>query len=353
MRRVGTTEIRFAHLPSGARIAWAAQGRGPPLLRAAHWMTHVGQDPASPVWQPWLARLGRDFRVLRYDERGCGLSGPDATPLSVATALEEIEAVADDAGLDRFALLGISGGAAPAIAYAARHPQRLSHLVLLGGFACGPLADNPSDATRAWVEATERLIELGWARAGSPVQQFFTSTLIPDGSPEQIKALNEQQRLSCGPERAAALLRARVRVDVRPLLREVRCPTLVLHVEHDTAVNVENGRAVAAAIAGSRFVQLPGRNHIPLAGEPAFELMCEAIAGFVRTPRGAADGPAFTPRERDLLALVAAGRDNLQIAAALGIADKTARNALSKLYTRLGVEGRPQAVVRARELGYG
>lgn len=348
-----TQEVRFAHVASGARIAWASQGRGPPLLRAAHWMTHVGNDPVSPVWQPWLSRLGREFRVLRYDERGCGMSGPDATPLDLQTAVEEIEAVADDAGLQQLALLGISGGAAPSIAYAVRHPDRVSHLILLGAYACGQLAGEPSADVQAWVQATERLIELGWGRAGSPVQQFFTSTLIPDGTPEQVRALNEQQRLCCGPERAAALLRARVRVDVRPLLKQVGCPTLVLHAENDTAVGIENGRHLAATIPGARFVALPSRNHIPLAPEPAFEQFVEAVAAFVHATPSDAGAGAFTARERALLHLVAAGRDNLQIGAELGLADKTVRNALSRLYRHLQVEGRPQAVVRARELGFG
>lgn len=346
-------QIRFAHVASGSRIAWAAQGRGTPLLRAAHWMTHVGQDAQSPVWQPWLSRLGREFRFVRYDERGCGMSGPDDTPLSLDTAVEELEVVADDAGLDRFALLGISGGAPAAMAYAARHPARVSHLVLLGAYACGTLAGDPSAEQRAWVLATRRLVELGWGRAGAPVQQFFTATLIPGGTAEQVHALNEQQRLCCGPARAAALLQSRLTLDVRALLPQLRCPTLVLHVDQDAAVALENGRHLAAAIPGARFVALPGRNHIPLGGEPAFDQFCDAVAGFVRSPLQAAGSASYTARERTLLHLVAAGRDNLQIGAELGLADKTVRNALSRLYTRLGVEGRPQAVVRARELGSG
>ncbi len=346
-------QIRFAHVASGSRIAWAAQGRGMPLLRAAHWMTNVGHDPQSPVWQPWLSRLGHEFRLVRYDERGCGMSGPDDTPLSLDTAVEELEAVADDAGLERFALLGISGGAPAAIAYAARHPGRVSHLVLLGAYACGTLAGEPSAEQRAWVLATQRLVELGWGRAGAPVQQFFTATLIPGGTAEQVHALNEQQRLCCGPARAAALLQARLTLDVRALLPQLRCPTLVLHVDQDAAVALENGRHLAAAIPGARFVALPGRNHIPLGGEPAFEQFCDAVSGFVRSPLQAAGSTPYTARERTLLHLVAAGRDNLQIGAELGLADKTVRNALSRLYTRLGVEGRPQAVVRAREQGFG
>jgi pimeloyl-ACP methyl ester carboxylesterase/DNA-binding CsgD family transcriptional regulator len=356
-------DIRFARLASGARLAWAASGRGPPLLRAAHWMTHVAHDVRSPIWQPWLQRLGRELRVVRYDERGCGMSEADSTPLSLASAVEELAVVADAAGLQRFALLGISGGAAPAIAYAVRHPERVSHLVLLGGYACGTLAGTPSDDQRAYCEATLRLVRLGWGKAGSPVQQFFTATMIPAGTPAQVAALNEQQSLCCGAERAEALMRARLELDVQALLPELRCPTLVLHVTDDATVHCSQGLALAGAIAGARFVALDGRNHIPLEGDLAFEQLCEALSAFLRAPAatGGADGSAnagggaspHTARERELLRLVAQGRDNAQIAAHLGLAEKTVRNAMSQLYRRRGVEGRPQAVVRARELGYG
>ncbi len=356
-------ELRFTHLPTGARIAWARSGHGPPLLRAGHWMTHVEYDTESALFQPWLERLGRAVTLYRYDERGCGLSGSDTEPPSLESAVQEIAAVADAAGLQRLALLGISGGAAPSIAYAARHPERVSHLVLLGGFSHGLMHRNPSAEQVAYIEAQTRLIELGWGVRNSPVQQFISATMLPDGTPVQVAALNEQQRRSCDGPRAAAIFRSRLELDVRSDLALVRCPTLVLHAQGDAAVNVELGRELAAGISGARFESLHSRNHIPLAGEPAFERFCEAVAAFV-TPNALGiggnatsntalvHGPAFTPRERELLMLVARGCDNLQIAAHLGLADKTVRNALSHLYTKLGVDGRTHAVVRARELGF-
>jgi pimeloyl-ACP methyl ester carboxylesterase len=345
-------EIRFTRLASGARIAWARSGHGPPLLRAAHWMTHVERDADSPIWRPWLERLGRQVSLVSYDERGCGLSGADDTPLGLDAAVEELLAVADAAGLGQTAVLGISGSAAPAIAMAARHPERVTHLVLLGAYSHGLLHSAPSAEALAYHEATLRLVELGWGKADSAVQQFFTATLIPDATPAQKHALNEQQRLSCDGRRAAAILRARVALDVRPLLPWVRCPTLVLHAAADATVPVERGRELAAGIAGASFETLATRNHIPLAGEPAFERFCDALAAHVCP----AQAPALTglsPRDRALLDLVARGHDNLQIAAHLGLAEKTVRNTLSRLYTRLAVEGRPQAIVRARELGFG
>jgi pimeloyl-ACP methyl ester carboxylesterase len=345
-------ELRFARLRSGARIAWATSGKGPALVRAAHWMTHVEHDLESPIWRPWLERLGRDLQLVRYDERGCGLSGPDASPLGIEAALEELEIVVDALGLEQVALLGMSGAVAPAVAYAARHPERVTHLVLLGGYTHGMLHREPSQAQLQLHEASAKLIELAWGQRDAAVQQYFTAQMIPDATPEQVRALNDQQRLSCDGARAAAIYRARAVLDVRGFLPQVRCPTLVLHADGDAVVPVELGRELAASITGARFETLPSRNHIPLAGEPAFERFCAAASAFIHGRQAAAAG-SFTPRERVLLALVAQGLDNLQIAAHTGLADKTVRNALSKLYTTLQVEGRPQAVARARDLGFG
>ena len=348
-------EIRFTHVKSGARIAWSRSGRMAPatplLVRAAHWMTHVEYDAESPIFRPWIERLGRELGLLRYDERGCGLSGPDDTALDLAAALEELEVVVDASQEPRVALLGISGGAATAVAYAALHPERVSHLVLLGGYTHGLLHRAPSAEQLAYADAIATLMQHGWGQPGSAVQQFFSATLIPDATAAQREAMNEQQRLSCDGMRAAAIFRARCRVDVRPLLARVQCPTLVMHSAGDATVQVELGRELAAGIVGARFEALPSRNHLPLHGEVAFERFCDAVTDFVHQ-RPAATGHRFTPRERALMALVAQGLDNLQIGAHLGLADKTVRNQLSQLYRRLGVDGRSHAVVRTRELGF-
>lgn len=344
-------ELRFAHVASGARIAWAASGQGPVLVRTASWMTHVGQDMASPIWQPWLERLGRSLRVVRYDERGCGLSGSDDVTIGLESTVEELSVVVDATAAAPVAVLALSGGAATAVAYAARHPERVSHLVLVGGYTHGLMHRQPSTQALQMHESLAHLIEHGWGQASSAVQQYFTAQLVPDASSEQVRSLNEQQRLSCDGRRAAAILRARVALDVRNEAPLVRCPTLVLHADGDLVVPMALGLELAAAIPGARFESLATRNHIPLAGTPAFEAFCDAVGRFVAGARQAGD-PGFTPRQRELLALVARGMDNLQIAAHLGLADKTVRNALSHLYAAMGVEGRPQAVVKARELGY-
>ena len=224
--------------------------------------------------------------------------------------------------------------------------------MLLGGYSHGLLHRSPGADQLAYIQAQAHLIELGWGVRNAPVQQFITATMIPDGTPEQVAALNEQQRRSCDGPRAAAIFRSRLALDVRAEIGKVQCPTLVLHADGDAAVSVELGRELAAAIPGARFESLRTRNHVPLAGEPAFERFCDAVAEFVGPRAAHGTGSAFTPRERELLALVARGCDNPQIAAQLGLAEKTVRNALSSLYTRLEVDGRTHAVVRARELGF-
>ncbi len=344
-------ELRFARVASGARIAWARSGRSgaPTLVRVAHWMTHVDYDLRSPLWQPWIERLGRAFRLVRYDERGCGLSTADDVQPSLDSLVEELAAVIDAHGEPRVALLGASGAAPVAVAYAVRHPERVSHLVLLGGYTHGRLQRDIADDERAYIGAQLRLIELGWGRNDPGVHEFFTSRFLPDGSPEVRAALNEQQRLSCGGARAAAVLRSRAELDVRALTAQVRCPTLVLHCEGDMVSPLAFGHELAAAIPGARFESLPSRNHLPLGHEPVFARFCEALVEFVASAPSALQ--SLGAAERALASLVAQGLDNPQIAARLGIAEKTVRNRLTGLYAKLGVDGRPQAVVRARDLG--
>ena len=348
-RTLTAAPVRFAPTAGGARIAWARTGRGPVLVRAAHWMTHVGHDAESPIWAPWIARLSQHVQLVRYDARGCGLSDADAAPCGLEASVEELAAVVAAQQAPSVHLLGISSGAAAAIAYAAREPRRVASLVLLGASSCGLLHHALSTEQRQLFDATLEMVALGWGRRSPAVQQFFTATLLPEADAQQARALNEQQRQSCDGARAAAIMRANASLDVRPLLPAVRCPTLVLHAARDAMVPVALGRELAARIAGAQFQTLPTANHVPLAGEPAFDAFCSAVQAFVQ-PAGDA---SLTARQRELLELVAAGLDNAQIAAHLQLADKSVRNALSRLYAALEVENRPQAIVKARALGFG
>jgi pimeloyl-ACP methyl ester carboxylesterase/DNA-binding CsgD family transcriptional regulator len=343
--------FRFARVSSGARIAWTCAGRpdAPVLIRVAHWLTNVEYDLRSALWGPWVERLSRSFRLVRYDERGCGLSDADDQPHTLDAWVEELEAVISATGERKVALLGVSGGTPVTIAFAARYPERVSHLVLLGGSMVGALHRSELPEDLAYLEAQWRLIETGWGRDDPAVREFFSSRFLPESTPEVRAGMNEQQRRSCDGARASAILRGRAALDVRALAPRVVAPTLVLPCERDRATPVALGRDIAAAIPGARFEALNSGNHVPLGHEPAFVRFCDAVTEFVADATGR---DRFTPRERELAGLVARGLDNAQIAATLGVADKTVRNALSALYAKLGVDSRARAVARSRDMGF-
>lgn len=352
-----TQEIRFCTAPDGARIAYATVGKGLPLVRAAHWMTHLEFDWQGPVWRPWLTELSRHNTLIRYDARGCGLSDWDVADVSFDAWVADLEAVVTAAGLARFALLGASQSASVAIAYAVKHPERVSHLILYGGFARGRLKRG-SPEQREWAETEIHLIRLGWGRENPAFRQAFTTGFIPDGTPEQFRWFNELQRVSTSPEHAVRIVRAVSTIDVTHLLPKIAVPTLVLHSRDDARVPFGEGRMLASAIPHARFVSLESRNHILLESEPAWPRFLKEIRGFVGAGKPAAEPsaeafPELTAREKEVIELLARGLANDEIAAHLGISSKTVRNQVSALFQKLGVSSRAQAIVKAREAGLG
>lgn len=350
-------EIRFCTSREGLRLAYATTGHGRPVVRAAHFLTHVEFDWESPVWRPWLTELSRERFLVRYDGRGCGLSDRSPAPPSLDAWLADLEAVVDAAGLERFALFGCSQGAAVSVAYAVRHPERVSCLVLLGGYARGAMRRDPTAAQIRESGLLLDLIDIGWGRDNPAFRQVFTSLLIPEGTAQQMRWFNELERLSTSPEHAARTIAAFGQIDVTGLAQDVTCPTLVLHARGDARAPFEEGRRLAGLIPGARFVPLDSRNHVLLEGEPAFAHCFSEIHRFLAAhdaqPRAEVAFPALTPRERELLELLAHGLDNLQIAAHLGLTEKTVRNKVSAVFDKLDVATRAQAIVRAREAGFG
>jgi pimeloyl-ACP methyl ester carboxylesterase len=273
-------DIRFCTATDGVRIAYATVGQGPPLLRPATWMTHLEYDWESPVWRHWIRELARDHCLIRYDERANGLSDREAADLSFDALVRDLEAVVAAAGLDRFPLLGISQGCPVAIAYAVRWPERVSHLVLCGGYALGwAMRGTPEETARRSALAT--LIRHGWGQDNPAFRQVFTSLFIPDATPEQMQWFNDLQRVTVSPENAFRLQHVFGRIQVRDLLAHVRAPTLVLHARHDGVVPFEQGRLLASAIPGARFVPLESRNHLLLEGEPAWERFLAETRAFL------------------------------------------------------------------------
>jgi pimeloyl-ACP methyl ester carboxylesterase len=347
-------QIRFCTAPDGVRIAYAVSGEGPPLLKAANWLNHLEYDWESPVWRRWLEEVSRHHTLIRYDERGCGLSDWEVEDLSFESWVQDLEAVAEAAGLERFPLFGVSQGAPIAVAYAVRHPERVSRMVLHGSYARGWLKRNPTPQHREEAETMSKLAEIGWGKENPAFRQFFTTLFIPEGTPEQHKWFNELERVSTSPQNAARFFRVLNEIDVSELAPRVSCPTLVFHSRNDARVPFAEGRLLAGLIPGARFAPLESRNHIVLDNESEWKRWLAEMREFLA--EGAAAGGAFaalTPRERELVELVAQGLDNAQCAARLGMSDKTVRNHVAALYAKLEVENRGRLIVLAREAGFG
>jgi pimeloyl-ACP methyl ester carboxylesterase len=346
-------QVRFAHSHDGVRLAYASSGSGAPLvIKAATWLSHLEEDWESPVWRHLLRALSEDGTFVRYDERGCGLSDWSVADLGFESWVRDLETVVEALGAQRFALLGISQGAAVAIAYAVRHPEQVSHLVLHGGYARGRLVRANTPQLREEAETMCRLAELGWGKHDPAFRQFFTTQFIPGGTTEQHQWFNEMERISTSPENAARFMREFNAIDVTALLPQVSCPTLVLHSTQDARVPFEEGRLIATGIPGAEFVSIASPNHLLLEQESGWQRWLDAVREFL--PRsGASELPMLSPRQREMLELIAQGRDNTQIAATLGLSEKTVRNQVSAIFDRLGVENRSQAIVQAREAGLG
>jgi class 3 adenylate cyclase/pimeloyl-ACP methyl ester carboxylesterase len=274
-------EIHFCMTSDGVQLAWSRVGSGPPLVKTGHWMTHLEFDFESPIWATLYRELAGDHTLIRYDVRANGLSDREVEEISFESYVRDLEAVVDAAGLKQFALLAVSQGCAVAIAYAVRHPERVTRMVLHGGYALGRNHRVLSAAERQQWEAMLTLVRLGWGQDNPAFRQMFTSQFVPDATKEQADWLNELQRMSTSAEDAVRGMIATSEVDVTGLLSRVSVPTLVTHLRDDVRVPFDLGRRLAAAIPGARFVPLPGRNHMILPQEPAFTRFLQEIRAFL------------------------------------------------------------------------
>jgi pimeloyl-ACP methyl ester carboxylesterase/DNA-binding CsgD family transcriptional regulator len=352
-------QIRFCESSDGVRIAYAICGAGPPLVKVGHWITHVEQDWDNPIWRPWLSLLTRRHTLIRYDFRGCGLSDRETGHLSLDRLVDDLDAVIAAAGPARISLLGAAGGCAIATAWAVRWPDRVDRLILYGGFARGGLVRSTSQEQIEEARTLLRVVELGGAKEDPAFRQLFMSQLIPDATPDQTRAFSDLMRVAGGSKEAARVLTVLYQADVRSIASRVRCPTLVLHPTHNFRVPFEEGRALAALIPNARFVPLHSRNFILLEHESAWSQFVSEIEAFLSAPTAAITPEQklelrdLTLRERQVLELLAQGLDNTRIAAKLGIGQKTVRNHVSTVMAKLGLESRSEAIVSAREAGFG
>ena len=275
-------DVRFCLTTDGVSLAYASVGEGPTLVRTGHWLTHLEYDWESPVWSPFLRALAEKHRLVRYDARGNGLSDWDIAEFSLGSFVNDLECVVDAAGLDRFALFGMSQGAAISVAYAVRHPDRVTHIVLCGGFVRG-LRKRGTPEQLEQADAVLTLMRHGWGQENPAFRQIFTSRMMPDARPEQVQWLNELQRKTTSSENAVRIRKTNDEIDISGLLPQVQAATLVMHMRDDAIAPFEEGRKLAAGIPGARFVALEGRNHILLEGDPGWNRFFEEIATFLKS----------------------------------------------------------------------
>jgi len=339
-------DIRFARSADGVGIAYAVHGSGPPLLIDTCWLSHLQFDWQSPVWRHYLVELGRIATVIRYDERGHGLSDRGVTDHSLEARTADLEAVADDAGFERFALLAMAQGGPVAIEYAARHPERLTRMMFYGSYA-GARAGATAEELELDA-AFQALIKVGWSRPTAEFRRVFTSLLIPGGTEEQMRWIDDLQRMAVDAETALLARAQRQVTDSTPRLAELDLPVLVLHSRSDQMNGFEHSRHLAAHIRGARLVALESDNHIILADEQAWPVFLREVTAFLAADRlpavpvSAEDevAAALSPRELDILRRAAGGLDNDAIAAELVLSVRTVERHLQNVYAKLGLHGR-------------
>ena len=312
-------EIRFCRAPDGVRLAFATHGSGPPLVVASCWLSHLQYDWQSPVWRHFLEQLGALTTVVRYDERGFGMSDWAVDDLSLPARLGDLETVVDAAGYERFALLGMSGGSAVAMAYAAAHPERVTRLVLYGTVCGVPPTFTPEGLAEE--ETYRAMIRVGWAKEDPVFRRAFTTRFIPDATEEQMRWFDDLQRMSTSPANAVDSRIARQQVVLDDELTRITAPTLVLQAIGDRSTTFDNGVEVSAKIPGARLIPLESRNHILLADEPAWQVFMAEVAAFLEPDRRSFETreperpvEPLSARELDVLRLVADGRTNEEIA---------------------------------------
>ena len=338
-------QIRFCRAADGVRIAYAVHGTGPPLLISTCWLSHLQHDWESPVWRHFLSDLGEFATVIRFDERGHGLSDWDVTDFSLEARLGDLAAVADDAGFATFALMAMAQGGPVAITYAHRYPGRVTRLVFYDSYA-DPLHGMTDDDIEL-EDAFEHIIKAGWGRPESTFRRVFSTQMIPDATEEQLGWLDELLRVSVSPRTAVLARQQRKGADASDLMPQLTAPTLVLHSLRDRMNSFAHARHLSTGIPGARLVPLDSGNHILLADEPAWPQFVTAVRDFLADDRESAAVPARVPlaqvlsgREMQVLGLAAQGRDNDEIARRLTLSVRTVERHLQNIYAKLEVQGK-------------
>lgn len=341
-------DISFVTTKDGTRIAVASMGKGPIIVRAAHWLSHVSIDLESPVWRHWLAELSASHRLVRYDLRGCGLSDREVSDISFDAWLSDLETVTETID-EPFTLMGMSQGGALAVAYTLRHPENVERLILIGSYARGMLARAKEKNAQLEAETLSNLIRLGWGRDVPAFNQVFSNLFIPGGTPEQHSWWQKLERDTASPETAVRSIEALHNLDILESARKLDVPTLIMHSRHDARVPFDEGCKLAATIPGAQFVPLESANHVLLEDEPAWDVFRSELNAFLPDPQLnniLSKEFGFTPAEKAAAELVAKGMGNAEIAKTLNKSEKTVRNQISVVFEKMGVRTRAEAIVR-------
>jgi pimeloyl-ACP methyl ester carboxylesterase/DNA-binding CsgD family transcriptional regulator len=330
------------------------------LVKAANWLSHLEFDWNSPVWRHWLSALSSHHTLIRYDQRGCGLSDWDVDDFSLDGMVRDLEAVVDTLGLEKFPLLGLSRGGTLGIAYAVRHAERVTHLILYGSYVRGRYTRALTEQQRQEANALITLMETWWGRDNPAFRQMFTSLFVPEATPEQARWFNDLQRVSTSPENAARISAASYFFDATDLATQVSVPTLVLHSREDAVVPFDEGRQLATLIPNAWFVPLESKNHILLEHEPAWTRFLTEVHAYlgVGAPAPVQVPPisselllSLTPREREIASLVAQGKSNRELADTLVVSERTVEWHVSNILSKLGLHSRSQITVWAIAVG--
>ncbi len=334
--------VRYTTSKDGTSLAWCMTGSGPPLVKAANWLTNLEYDLRSPVWSHWIEFLESNFSTVRYDERGCGLSDRRIKNLKIEHWVEDLHAVIEASEIEKpFFLLGISQGSAASIAYSVLYPENVAGLVLVGGYARG--SNHRDERSAELYKAVVDVFRLGWEEDNPVFQDVFTSRFIPEAPREQRRWYTELCQNTLSPDTGANLLMARADVNIEHLLAQVTVPTLVVHAQDDQVVPFGEGQLLAQHIPGARMAIAAGKNHIFQSDEPAWRVFCEALLDF--TDAGSPVSlEQLTDREREVLRGICMAKSNKEIARELEVSEKTIRNHTSNLFAKLQLENRQHAI---------
>ena len=342
-RRFGPAveRVRFCRAPDGVRIAYAVCGSGPPLLVGKMWISHLQYDWQDPTLSHVLEALSRIATVVRYDERGYGLSDWDPPGFTLDSRVADLEAVAGAVGFNRYAVLAMGQTGQVAIHHAVRHPGRVTRLILNGAYA--GVTDEYRQRFEEFFTALTAAAQYGWTLADSRFRRVFSESMVPGATEDQKRWIDDLAPLVTSKTTAVAAARARREIDVQAELSDLAVPTLVVHSRGNRMTPFEQGRVMASGIPDARLVTLDTDNFLPLADEPAWPVWQEAVRHFLEPDRESVLVPPpdtqLTTREEELLVLVAEGLSNDQIADRLTLSARTVERHMSNVYRKLGVSG--------------